>query len=74
MFEDIALVKVLIDQVYRFSRMYWKKFDQQSLPVMIKYPAMVAESSSTLSLRNLLTLAKQAFGFVKNAKTIKNYI
>jgi hypothetical protein len=33
----------LIDQVYQFSRMYWKSVKQQHLPVTIKYPEMVAE-------------------------------
>jgi len=32
----------LIDQVYQFSRMYWKALKQQNLPVTIKYPEMVA--------------------------------
>ncbi|MCB0536204.1 MAG: hypothetical protein KDE33_01630 [Bacteroidetes bacterium] len=40
---DIATVKELIDQVYQFSRMYWKSVKQQNLPVTIKYPEMVAE-------------------------------
>ena len=36
-------MKELIDQVYQFSRMYWKSVRQQNLPVTIKYPEMVAE-------------------------------
>lgn len=40
---DIVLKKDLIDQVYQFSRMYWKSVRQQNLPVTIKYPEMVAE-------------------------------
>lgn len=42
-FEDITVVKELIDQVYQFSRMYWKSIKQQNLPVTIKYPEMVAQ-------------------------------
>jgi hypothetical protein len=42
MFDDIDLVEQLIDQVFQFSRMYWKSIDQQSLLVTIKYHAMVA--------------------------------
>lgn len=42
MLDDMNLVEQLIDQVYQFSRMYWKSTDQQSLPVTIKYPEMVA--------------------------------
>lgn len=40
---DPAEVKKLIDQVYQFSRMYWKSVSQQNLPVTTKYPEMVAE-------------------------------
>ncbi len=36
-------VKQLIDQVYQFSRMYWRSIKQQNLPVTVKYPEMVAE-------------------------------
>jgi hypothetical protein len=41
--KDIRTVKELLDQVYQFSRMYWKSVRQQNLPVTIKYPEMVAE-------------------------------
>ena len=41
--EDPATINQLIDQVYQFSRMYWKSVSQQNLPVTIKYPEMVAE-------------------------------
>lgn len=41
--KDEAEVNKLIDQVYQFSRMYWKSVSQQSLPVTTKYPEMVAE-------------------------------
>ncbi|TVZ51366.1 Piwi domain-containing protein [Dokdonia sp. Hel_I_53] len=41
--DDIKTVRELIDQVYQFSRMYWKSVRQQNLPVTIKYPEMVAE-------------------------------
>lgn len=40
---DPVEVKKLIDQVYQFSRMYWKSVSQQNLPVTTKYPEMVAE-------------------------------
>ncbi len=42
-FEDRKVVVKLIDQVYQFSRMYWKSVSQQNLPVTIKYPEMVAQ-------------------------------
>jgi hypothetical protein len=41
--EDVAVVKELIDQVYQFSRLYWKSVKQQNLPVTVKYPEMVAK-------------------------------
>jgi hypothetical protein len=41
--EQTQVVKDLIDQVYQFSRMYWKSVRQQNLPVTIKYPEMVAQ-------------------------------
>lgn len=40
---DGTTIKQLIDQVYQFSRIYWKSVKQQNLPVTIKYPEMVAE-------------------------------
>jgi len=40
---DKIIIKELIDQVYQFSRMYWKSVKQQNLPVTVKYPALVAE-------------------------------
>ncbi len=43
---DPVEAKKLIDQVYQFSRMYWKSVSQQNLPVTSKYPEMVAENFS----------------------------
>jgi len=40
---DLVVIKELIDQVYQFSRMYWKSISQQNLPVTTLYPEMVAE-------------------------------
>jgi hypothetical protein len=41
--KDVKVTLELIDQVYQFSRIYWKSVHQQNLPVTIKYPEMVAE-------------------------------
>lgn len=41
--QETRVTKELIEQVYQFSRMYWKSVRQQNLPVTIKYPEMVAE-------------------------------
>ena len=40
---DTRVIQQLIDQVYQFSRIYWKSVKQQGLPVTIKYPEMIAE-------------------------------
>jgi len=40
---DNTLYAELLDQVYKFSRMYWKSIKQQNLPITIKYPKMHAE-------------------------------
>ena len=40
---DMSIIRELTDQVYQFSRMYWKSVSQQSLPVTICYPEMMAE-------------------------------
>ena len=40
---DTPVVQQLIEQVYQFSRIYWKSVKQQGLPVTIKYPEMIAE-------------------------------
>lgn len=37
------VMKEVINQVYQFSRMYWKSISQQNLPVTTIYPEMVAE-------------------------------
>lgn len=39
---DVVLIKDMIDQIYQFSRMYWKSVKQQNMPVTVKYPEMVA--------------------------------
>lgn len=40
---DVFDVKELIDQVYSFSRIYWKSINQVSLPVTIAYSKIVAD-------------------------------
>ncbi len=42
-------IQELINQVYQFSRMYWKSLAQQNLPVTIKYPEMIAEIAPHIS-------------------------
>jgi hypothetical protein len=40
---EMSAIRELLDQVYQFSRMYWKSVKQQNLPITIKYPEMLAE-------------------------------
>ncbi len=40
---DIFDVKELLDQVYSFSRIYWKSINQVSIPVTIAYSKIVAD-------------------------------
>lgn len=39
---NMPKVREMLNQVYQFSRMYWKSVKQQNLPITIKYPEMVA--------------------------------
>ena len=41
---DPEQIKLFIDQVYQFSRMYWKSVSPQSMPVTTKYPELVAQA------------------------------
>ena len=41
--DDLAFVRQLVNQVYQFSRMYWKSTSQQNIPVTTAYPEMVAK-------------------------------
>lgn len=50
---DAQTLKELIDQVYQFSRIYWKSIKQQNLPVTIKYPEMVAEMAPHFNEENI---------------------
>jgi hypothetical protein len=61
---DACLVKDLIDQVYQFSRMYYKSVKQQNLPVTLKYPEMVAEIFPWFKGENLPEFAKKNMWFL----------
>jgi len=62
--ENPALVNDLIDQVYQFSRMYWKSVTQQNLPVTVKYPEMVAEIYPHFESNNLPDFGKNNLWFL----------
>lgn len=40
--DDKTAVNEIIIQVFQLSRMYWKSVDQQSIPITVKYPAIIA--------------------------------
>ena len=52
---DTPTMYQLIDQVYQFSRIYWKSVKQQGLPVTIKYPEMIAEIMPHFDDRTIYT-------------------
>lgn len=54
----------LLNQVYQFSRMYWKSVKQQNLPVTIKYPEMVAEIVPHFSEAELPQFGKNNLWFL----------
>lgn len=62
--KDPSVIAELIDQVYQFSRMYWKSISQQNLPVTTKYPEMVAEIFPHFEESNLSEFGKQNLWFL----------
>lgn len=62
--DDTSLVESLMDQVYQFSRMYWKSVSQQSLPVTIKYPEMVAQIYPHFNHDKLPDFGKETLWFL----------
>ncbi|MEO6232106.1 MAG: Piwi domain-containing protein [Ferruginibacter sp.] len=62
--ENPETINQLIDQVYQFSRMYWKSVSQQNLPVTIKYPEMVAEIFPYFSQNKLPDFGKESLWFL----------
>lgn len=61
---DTEIIRELIDQVYQFSRMYWKSVKQKSLPVTIEYSEMVAEMVSKFESTTLPTFGKNNLWFL----------
>lgn len=63
-FDSSDNVDAVIDQVYQFSRMYWKSNRQQNMPVTIKYPEMVAEMFAHFESNALSGFAKNNLWFL----------
>jgi hypothetical protein len=62
--DDPAVLRQLVDQVYQFSRMYWKSISQQNLPVTIRYPEMVAQIYPHFAEGNLPEFGKKNLWFL----------
>jgi hypothetical protein len=62
--QDVEVIRELINQVYQFSRMYWKSTNQQSLPVTIKYPEIFAEIFPHFEHNHLLDFGKENLWFM----------
>ena len=61
---NTILIETLIDQVYQFSRMYWKSVKQQNIPVTILYPEMVAEIFPHFDIQELKQFGKDNLWFL----------
>ncbi len=61
---DIKVVKELIDQVYQFSRMYWKSVRQRNMPVTIEYSKLISESVANFESKDLVPFAKNSLWFL----------
>lgn len=61
---DINVVRELIDQVYQFSRIYWKSVRQRNMPVTIEYSELVAEMLSHFSNKKLGKYARNSLWFL----------
>ena len=61
---DMGEVKALLNQVYKFSRIYWKSVKQKNLPITIKYPEMVAEIVPHFTSAELPSFGKNNLWFL----------
>ena len=62
--EDMKVVKDLVDQVYQFSRMYWKSVRQRNLPVTIEYSKLIAGMVANFENKDLVPFAKNTLWFL----------
>jgi hypothetical protein len=61
---DSNLARELIDQVYQFSRMYWKSIRQRNMPVTIEYSELIAKMLSHFKNKKLNTFARNSLWFL----------
>jgi hypothetical protein len=62
--ENKYLIRELIDQVYQFSRMYWKSVRQRNLPVTIEYSELIAKMFAHFEVKELNTFARNTLWFL----------
>lgn len=58
------VISDLIDQVYQFSRMYWKSVRQRNMPVTIEYSKIIAQMASHFENKNLEPFARNTLWFL----------
>ena len=61
---DMDAIGELIDQVYQFSRMYWKSVRQRSMPVTIEYSEILARMISHFENKELGSFARNSLWFL----------
>jgi hypothetical protein len=62
--ENQNTISELLDQVYQFSRMYWKSIRQQNLPVTIKYPEIIAQMAPYFAGEDIPEYGKKSLWFL----------
>lgn len=61
---DMTVVRELIDQVYQFSRMYWKSVRQRNMPVTIEYSEIIARMIAHFDNKKLDPFARNSLWFL----------
>jgi hypothetical protein len=61
---DMNVVRELIDQVYQFSRMYWKSVRQRNMPVTIEYSEIIAKMIAHFENKELKQFARNSLWFL----------
>lgn len=62
--DDIKVIQDLIDQIYQFSRMYWKSVRQRNKPVTIEYSEIIAKMISHFNVKELGPFAQNSLWFL----------
>jgi len=61
---DPDVLRELVDQVYQFSRMYWKSVRQRTMPVTIEYSELVAKMIAHFNNKVLDPFARKSLWFL----------